>query len=137
MVFPGARTAQRQAVNAAMSNDFIVQSVAAARPANNAFSEARTAAIQSPSRPEPSSPQPPAMPIPNPTLRFDPGLGLVVIEFYSTSGAVTTSVPSQRQIHEYQKWNATHLGQTPDGISDTGAPPSARPEPVVKNDTQK
>ena len=75
------------------------------------------------------------MPIPNPTLRFDPVLGLVVIEFYSTTGAVTTSVPSQRQLQEYQRWNVTHLGQTPDGITDPGAPSAATPEHGVKKTT--
>jgi len=34
--------------------------------------------------------------LPNPTLRLDPALGLVVIEFLSKSGSVTSSIPSQR-----------------------------------------
>ena len=56
-----------------------------------------------------------APPILNPTLRLDAALGLVVIEFRSESGAVTTSIPSQRQLQEYQRWNSTQVGPAPDG----------------------
>jgi hypothetical protein len=54
-------------------------------------------------------------PIPNPSLRLDPALGLVVLEFRSDTGAVTKSIPSQRQLQAYQKWDATHFGPTPAG----------------------
>lgn len=77
------------------------------------------------------------MPMPNPTLRFDPVLGLVVIEFYSTTGTVTTSVPSQRQLHEYQKWNVTHLGQNPHGITDSSPMISPELENHAKKVTPK
>ncbi len=43
---------------------------------------------------------------PNPTLRLVPALGLVVIEFVSKSGAVTTSIPSQRELTAYQNGTA-------------------------------
>jgi hypothetical protein len=43
---------------------------------------------------------------PNPTLRLDPALGLVVIEFVSKSGAVTSSIPSQRELTAYQNGTA-------------------------------
>jgi hypothetical protein len=59
-------------------------------------------------------PAPPvATPIVNPTLRLDAALGLVVIEFHNDSGAITTSIPSQRQLQEYQRWQATRLGPAP------------------------
>jgi len=39
---------------------------------------------------------------PNPSLRLDHGLGLVVIEFHDHGGEVTRSIPSQRQIDAYR-----------------------------------
>ncbi len=64
--------------------------------------------------PSPSPPHPsvaathePALPSsggnPNPTLRLDATLGIVVIEFFNGSGAVTTSIPSQQQLRAYQE----------------------------------
>ena len=47
---------------------------------------------------------------PNPTLRLDPALGLVVIEFVNQSGAVTSSIPSQRQLTAYQDGTAAPPG---------------------------
>ena len=40
--------------------------------------------------------------LPNPTLRLDPTLGLVVIEFHNQSGHVTTSIPGARQLDAYR-----------------------------------
>jgi hypothetical protein len=51
----------------------------------------------------------------NPTLRLDAALGLVVIEFRNLSGVVSSSIPSQRQLQEYRRWQATRLGPAPDG----------------------
>jgi hypothetical protein len=47
---------------------------------------------------------------PNPTLRLDSALGLVVIEFVSKSGAITSSIPSQRQLTAYQDGTANPPG---------------------------
>lgn len=55
----------------------------------------------------PATTRAPAPPGANPTLRFDPVLGLVVIEFHNAAGAVTSSVPSQRQIDAYRRWQET------------------------------
>jgi hypothetical protein len=44
--------------------------------------------------------------VPNPTLRLDPALGLVVIEFLGKGGAVTTSIPTQRELAAYQDGTA-------------------------------
>jgi hypothetical protein len=41
---------------------------------------------------------------------------MVVIEFHNTSGALTTSIPSQRQLAAYQKWSVTHIGPAPSGL---------------------
>jgi hypothetical protein len=38
----------------------------------------------------------------NPTLKFDSTLGLLVIEFRDSSGNVSTSIPSQRQLEAYR-----------------------------------
>jgi hypothetical protein len=56
---------------------------------------------------------PPVTPVINPTLRLDAALELVVIEFRNDSGAITTSIPSQRQLREYQRWQATKFGPAP------------------------
>ena len=42
-------------------------------------------------------------------------LGLVVIEFRNDSGTVTTSIPSERQLEAYQRWETTQLGPAPAG----------------------
>jgi hypothetical protein len=64
--------------------------------------------------PLPSTSGAPASPgTPNPTLRLDPALGLVVIEFLSKSGAITSSIPSQRELTAYQDGTAQPPGQAP------------------------
>ena len=40
--------------------------------------------------------------MPNPTLRLDPTLGLVVIEFRDERGAVKNSFPTERQLAAYR-----------------------------------
>ncbi|HVC61420.1 MAG TPA: hypothetical protein VND19_13795 [Acetobacteraceae bacterium] len=58
---------------------------------------------------------PPAAPTPvlvaNPTLRFDVASGLVVIEFHDQAGAITTSVPTLRQLEAYRVWSPPARGQ--------------------------
>lgn len=44
----------------------------------------------------------PGRTIPNPTLRLDGSLGMVVLEFYDASGAITASIPSQRVLDAYR-----------------------------------
>lgn len=89
---PGARTVQRSAVNAAMSSDFSVQAVAVPRAGSDGASEPKTAtASEAPSQ---AGSAVPPKPIINPTLRLEPSLGLVVIEFHNDTGSITTSIPS-------------------------------------------
>ena len=57
-------------------------------------------------RPAPSSAGAPSPGTPSPTLRLDPALGLVVIEFVSESGEITSSIPSQRELTAYQDGTA-------------------------------
>jgi hypothetical protein len=70
---------------------------------------------------------PAAPPVTNPTLRLDAALGLVVIEFRNQGGTITTSIPSQRQLQEYQRWAATQLGPMPAGNSPPRQQPSTAP----------
>jgi hypothetical protein len=95
-----------------MPNDITVQAVATARPAGDSSGEMKI----SPAARAPPQPVAAPLPTPNPILRLDPALGMVVIEFHDTSGAVTTSIPSQRQLAAYQKWSVTHFGPTPSGL---------------------
>jgi hypothetical protein len=96
-----------------MSDDFTVQPVTLIRAGGDSGPESRAASVQTPRQPELAGR---ALPVANPTLRLDPALGLVVIEFHNdSSGAVTTSIPSQRQLEAYQRWDATHFGPTPAG----------------------
>ena len=106
-----------------MPNDITVQPVATVRSAGDASDEMK---ISPTARAPPSQPVASPLPTPNPTLRLDPALGMVVIEFHNTSGALTTSIPSQRQLAAYQKWSVTHVGPNPSGAH-TNAPqlPSA------------
>jgi hypothetical protein len=108
----GARTAQRRAVNAAMSTEISVQAVAIARPGSDSGTEPKPATSEAA---QPPAPAPNPSPIINPTLRLEPALGLVVIEFRNDDGTITTSIPSQRQIEAYQRWEATRIGPGPAG----------------------
>ena len=54
---------------------------------------------------------------PNPSLRLDGALGMVIIEFRSESGAVTASIPTERQLEAYRMWERTGRD---------GAPPPGR-----------
>jgi hypothetical protein len=44
-----------------------------------------------------------AQPVANPTVRLDPTLGLVVIEFHDDSGKLVISIPSQTQLAAYRE----------------------------------
>ncbi len=52
-----------------------------------------------------AAPPPPATAaraMPNPSLRLDPGLGMVVLEFHDAAGQVTSSIPSERVLKAYR-----------------------------------
>ena len=124
----GARTVLRSAVNAAMSNDISVQALAVARTGTDSAIDPGMAAanVSQPS----AEPAPAASLIINPTLRLEPALGLVVIEFRNDSGAITTSIPSERQIEAYQRWEQTRFGPAPTerGVPRVAAPVTTAPE---------
>ena len=110
-----------------MPSEISVQAVAVARSGSDGAIDPKVAtASELPAQAEPA---PAPSPIINPTLRLDAALGLVVIEFRNDSGAVTTSIPSERQIAAYQRWDVTHFGPTPMGRDETSA--SATVQPAV------
>ncbi len=52
----------------------------------------------------PASQAPPPPPIgPNPRLRLDPALGVVVMEFLDSAGQVARSAPSEAQLRAYRE----------------------------------
>lgn len=59
--------------------------------------------------------------MPNPTLRFEPNLDVVVVEFRDSAGAVTGSVPTQKQLDAYRTWDRSNggAGLTPQDQSAT------------------
>jgi len=80
-------------------------------------------------------PPPPQAAVGNPSTRLDADLGLVVIEFHSATGAVTSSIPTAEQLQAYRRWQTSDAPQS----GGTGAPapqgtsraPEAAPNPVA------
>lgn len=58
--------------------------------------------------------------LPNPTLRLDAGLAMVVIEFRDDSGAVRSTIPSQQQLDAYRAWERSKTGPPPRGAPGPG-----------------
>lgn len=58
-----------------------------------------------------AAPAPPAVAPPNPALRFEPVLGLVVFEMRDRGGEVVRSVPTERELRDYRA--AALRGETP------------------------
>jgi hypothetical protein len=116
-----------------MPNDLVVQSLMAVRTGTEGGSEAKAAASQPPPQPERAANP---SPFPNPSLRLDSALGLVVLEFRSDTGVVTASIPSQRQLQAYQKWAETHAGPTPfadSAATAAAAVPASDQQPPAPN----
>ena len=63
-------------------------------------------------------PPPPQAAVGNPSTRLDADLGLVVIEFHSATGAVTSSIPTAEQLQAYRRWQTSDAPQS----GGTGAP---------------
>ena len=110
-----------------MPNDLAIQPLTARRTGAEIAGEAKVTASQPSPQPEPAANP---SPIANPSLRLDPALGIVVLEFRNDAGAVTTSIPSQRQLQAYQRWAQTHSGQAP---CNGASPPDAKvPAPALR-----
>ena len=75
-------------------------------------------------------PTPAGKSLPNPTLRLDPGLAIVVIEFRDKTGTVRSTIPTQQQLDAYRSWDRGHIGEQPPGgraAADGGAARGATP----------
>ena len=97
-----------------MPNELSIGSIAsAAPPPENVASQRASNFSASSSSPAPSVLAKPAEPIANPTLRLDPSLGLVVIEFRDHAGSVASQIPSQRQMDAYRMHTETPHRETP------------------------
>jgi len=100
-----------------MPGDIRIQPVSSLPAGSEATAEAKAQGSSHASFPSPTVEQPSTMPaLANPSLRLDPALGLVVLEFHSDSGAVTTSIPSELQLEAYQRWTQTGIGAPPGGM---------------------
>lgn len=102
-----------------MPNDLAIRPIAPSAPEPPAGPAAQMAQV---AMPEVAIP-PDAMP--NPTLRLDLTLGMVVIEFHNSAGSVTSSIPGQRQLDAYRM--ARELDNAPNTLPGTAPPvhPSA------------
>jgi hypothetical protein len=47
----------------------------------------------------------------NPSRQFDPTVGIEVIQFHDSAGAVSSTIPSQRQLAAYRSHQATLPGE--------------------------
>lgn len=54
-----------------------------------------------------------AVPIVNPSLRYDLKLGIVVVEFFNDNGEVANSAPSPRQLKAYESGMNMRSGPMP------------------------
>lgn len=87
----------------------MIRDVAAARPAAPTPTPSPAAAAP---RAEPAGAAAPAPMLPNPRLRIDPALSLVVLEFRD-SGEVSRTIPSAREIDAYRSGTAESSEETP------------------------
>lgn len=104
-----------------MPNDLSIKPVAAVTGGSENPAEPQSETFTPPAHGPPTHA---AAPIPNPQLRLDAALGLVVIEFRDASGSVTTSIPSQRQLEAYRMWQQNRPGTAP-GPAETATGPPA------------
>lgn len=97
-----------------MPNDLSIQAAAPASIGSGGFVPARSAAAAAPVEHATSLPSP----SPNPTLELNAALGLVVIEFRNSAGAVTSSIPTAQQLEAYRLWQESGVGPAPNlGVS--------------------
>jgi hypothetical protein len=76
--------------------------------------------------------------MPNPALRLDPGLGLVVLQFRDDQGEVVATLPTERELAAYRDAGKRAAsppslpapGQQPGSGAATAASPTAAPTPA-------
>jgi hypothetical protein len=86
---------------AAMPSDLSVKAVGPVLGASENPAEPKPEKFTPPAQ---APPAPSAVLVANPSFRFDPTSGLVVIEFHDEAGDVTTSIPTLRQLEAYRIW---------------------------------
>jgi hypothetical protein len=102
-----------------MPNDWTIAGVGA--PAGPSVADRPQAKAET--RIEPSGS---ASALPNPTLRLDASLGIVVIEFRNNAGEVANSIPTQQQLEMYRVRSEAPAKKDQAGKSAT----TAKPEPA-------
>jgi hypothetical protein len=88
-------------VRSVMPSDLSVKAVGPVLGASENPAEPKSEKFTTPAQ---APPTPPAVLVANPSFRFDPVSGLVVIEFHDEAGDVTTSIPTLRQLEAYRIW---------------------------------
>jgi len=74
--------------------------------------------------------------LPNPTLRLDASLGIVVIEFRNNAGEVANSIPTQQQLEMYRMrseapGNKPQTGESAATAKSAPAPAPAKGKPSI------
>jgi hypothetical protein len=74
---------------------------------------------------------------PNPSMRIDPSLGIVVMEFRDRSGAIAATLPTQRELDAYRsaqrRGSPEHPGPEPQPAPQPiPGPPGATAAPVAE-----
>ncbi len=67
--------------------------------------------------PDPAPAASPQAPFLNPQMTIDPALGITVIEFLSSTGAVENSIPSQHQLDAYRQAQAEQTTPAPGTVA--------------------
>ncbi|MGE0416995.1 MAG: hypothetical protein AB7O80_09335 [Acetobacteraceae bacterium] len=103
-----------------MPSELSIQAVQAPSGQTEAYTDPKAAAPAAAAE----RPVTPAQPFVNPSLRLDAALGLVVIEFRDDAGALTSTIPSQRQIDAYRAHQQALPHQAMPAPAAARAPPS-------------
>lgn len=99
-----------------MPNDLTVNPFRATTRAHAAQDQVSPAAAPAPFTSASSTtgaPSSRAPSLPNPSLRLDPGLGVVVLQYHDGAGNITRSIPTQRQLAAYREVGAPLPGSPP------------------------
>jgi hypothetical protein len=110
-----------------MPSDLVLRAVSSAEPAR-AASRMAGPAVAAPALPAVSAPV-----TPNPRLRLDGSLGMVVLEFRGSGGEVANTIPSPREIAAYRAAAMSDapvpIGVQPRGAATAEAAPASVPAP--------
>jgi len=115
-----------------MSSDLTIPRVGAAATTADGGRSRAGASAHTPVPLDSATPPPTAGKVlPNPALRLDYGLAIVVIEFRDETGAVRSTIPTQQQLEAYRTWDRGHIGEAPHGAPDAGRPSAPETQAMV------